>query len=291
MPGEVIVGGSQDRTIGQELVIAPDGKPTPIDVFCVERGRWGGREGSETMTLLSTAAQNEANAGTVVLSDGAAPSDAAQQAAQGKFVASVGSVNADTRRVVQQTAKQDDVWNEVAKNNAKSGVQVASGAFTHNYVDAEAVKRLDPFIEKLQAKIAETDRIVGVIVAIDGQVESIDVFESTPLFRKLWPKLLKSYALDAVTAAGETGEAADGANKKAASKTCTWADAVAFFNEASQADVNNRETKSGVLLVHRDSDRVVTFSAADPSVANPSAADNANTGGFGGAIHASAFAK
>src|SRR5262249_37671653 len=44
MPGEIIIGGSQDRTIGQELVIAPDNKPVAIDVFCVEHGRWGGRD-------------------------------------------------------------------------------------------------------------------------------------------------------------------------------------------------------------------------------------------------------
>ena len=44
MPGEVIIGGDQDRTIGQELVIAADGKPIAIDVFCVEHGRWGGRD-------------------------------------------------------------------------------------------------------------------------------------------------------------------------------------------------------------------------------------------------------
>ena len=43
MPGEVISGGLQDRTIGEELVIQPAKKPVPIEVYCVEQGRWSGR--------------------------------------------------------------------------------------------------------------------------------------------------------------------------------------------------------------------------------------------------------
>ena len=39
MPGEVIYGGKQNRTIGEELVIQPSDKPTPIDAYCVEQGR------------------------------------------------------------------------------------------------------------------------------------------------------------------------------------------------------------------------------------------------------------
>ena len=47
MPGEIIVGGDQDRTIGRELVVAADGKPVALDVYCVEHGRWGRRADAE----------------------------------------------------------------------------------------------------------------------------------------------------------------------------------------------------------------------------------------------------
>jgi len=53
MPGEIIVGGSQDRTIAKELVILPDKKPVSTDVFCVEHGRWGLRNRGETVELLA----------------------------------------------------------------------------------------------------------------------------------------------------------------------------------------------------------------------------------------------
>jgi hypothetical protein len=34
-------------------------------------------------------------------------------------------------------------------------------------------------------------------------MEMVDVYESTPLFKKLWPKLLKGYALDAIAVTGD----------------------------------------------------------------------------------------
>ena len=54
MPGEMIVGGSQDRAIGEEMTIAPTGKPVPIDVFCVEHGRWGIRDAGQATRVLAS---------------------------------------------------------------------------------------------------------------------------------------------------------------------------------------------------------------------------------------------
>src|SRR5207248_5082395 len=107
------------------------------------------------------------------------------------------SLNAHGRVAVQKDKDQQKVWDEVAKQNAKNMVESSSGTFTANYSDAEAIDRLTPFIEQLLKPIDETGNVVGVIVAINGEVQSMDVFESTPLFRKLWPKLLKAYTLDA----------------------------------------------------------------------------------------------
>lgn len=279
MPGEIIVGGSQDRTIAQELVIANDGKPMPIEVFCVEQGRWGGREAGATADLISMAQENVANAGSVTVAS-PAPAQAGEQASQGKFVASVGNLGKEGRVAVQHAKQQGEVWDKVASANAKSGVQVESGAFTHNYIQGDAVERLEPYIEKLQGPVDKTQRVVGVIVAINGKVESVDVFESTPLFRKLWPKLLKSYAFDAANSSEEQEAAA----------VCTQADAWKFMNDAASAQVASSETKQGVLTVHRANERIVSFSASDPA-----AADSANSPAakveFGGAVHSSAFAQ
>jgi hypothetical protein len=118
----------------------------------------------------------------------------------------------------------------------------------------------------------------------------MDVFESTPLFRKLWPKLLKSYALDAVneqTAA-------------AASKVATRGQALVFLRETAKANPGQVETNGDVSVSHRESDRVLLFSAHQQPQPNVGDSDDLSGGsvgmggmggGLGGAIHAAGFAK
>jgi hypothetical protein len=273
MPGEIIVGGSQDRTIGRELVIQPDGKPFEVDVFCVESGRWGLRAEEETHQYL---ANSYAVADLSVAVQGESVEQAAEEANRGKFIASLGNLNKDARLAVQLDQDQSKVWDEVAAQNAKAGVSVQSGAFTANYADPAAVERLDAYIESMLKPVEEMENVVGVIVAIDGEVDSLDIFESTPLFKKLWPKLLKSYALDAATSVDNEG----------ADKLCSRRAAREFLVDAGAAEISDSQTQDGIALVRRASDRLVSFAAGEP------AADfNGGLGGGGfGAVHASAFA-
>lgn len=220
--------------------------------------------------------------------------DVTTQANSGKFVGSVGSLSKNVRVAVQGGEGQGKVWEEVSTENAKAGVQPQSGAFTANYADDEAVKRLEPYINKLQGPVAQNDNVVGVIVAVNGKIESMDVFESTPLFKKLWPKLLKSHALDAANATGA----------EVAGKACTRQDAVAFLTETAAAGTSKTETKGDIAVSRRENERVLLFSAhswhevrnADSNGADASAGGYGGVlggfdgGGLGG-VHAAAFAK
>ena len=40
LAGELISGGKQDRIIAKDRIVAPGADPLPLDVFCVEHGRW-----------------------------------------------------------------------------------------------------------------------------------------------------------------------------------------------------------------------------------------------------------
>lgn len=196
MPGEIILGGDQDRSIAEEYLIAAGGKPTPVQVFCVEHGRWGNRASSANAQLLAQVADN-INAES--MHDEPLINTLSKKADKDQFVASPTVANKSVRIAVQQSADQSRVWEEVAKVNAKSGAQSQSGSLTYNYTQKATTQRLEPYRRALREPIAEIPNIVGVVVVIDGKPESVDVFGSTPLFKKLWPKLLEGYALDAAT--------------------------------------------------------------------------------------------
>ncbi len=173
--------------------------------------------------------------------------------------------------------------------NAKSGVKSKSGAFTGNYSESKVVNQLRPYTDQLVQPVLKTDNVVGAIVAVNGKVESMDIFEATPLFKKLWPKLLKSYALDALNAVDE----------KAAPKQCSHADALAFLQATARAATKKSDTKKGITSTHHESDTVLLFSAheqrerrsAEASSSPGGGLGGMGGGGFGGAIHSSGFAK
>src|SRR5207237_5259511 len=45
LAGELVSGGKQDRIIGKDRIVPVGAEPLPLDVFCVEHGRWTGGSG------------------------------------------------------------------------------------------------------------------------------------------------------------------------------------------------------------------------------------------------------
>ena len=99
------------------------------------------------------------------------------------------------------------------------------------------------------------------------------MFAWTPLFQKMWPKLLKGYALDAVVGVSEK-------SKKNAGPP-TLKDAKEFLQAAMQAEVQQKTAGKGRVVTKRDSKGVTSYSAA---------ARNAEAG-FDKSVHSSAYAK
>ena len=204
----------------------------------------------------------------------------AAEAKRGKFVLNPGNLTKGSRLAVQAGKGQSAVWDSAAADNRNANVNPSSGTFTANYADADLGKQIKAYLDELEKPVAEQKQVVGAIVAINGKVEAVDVFESTPLFKKLWPKLLKSHALDAANAAG----AAEG------EKLCTLGDAKAFLDTATTADVEaTTEGEGGLVVTQRSADGVVSFCAAPAAPAAEGEADAAAYG-FGG-VHTSAFAE
>ena len=282
MPGEIVVGGKQDRAVGQEFVIAPSDKPTKISVFCVEHGRWHGRSASETATLLNSASNNADS--SVAISGGALNvTKAGEEASGGKFAGTVGTIGKGGRVAVQADKSQRIVWEKVMESNKAAGNETSSGAFTSNYASPETAKRLEPYLTAFSKPVADQTQVIGVIVAINGKVETMDVYESTPLFRRLWPKLLKSYAFDATNAK----------DVKEPPK-CDVDTARQFLAKVRDAEAKKSEKDGDVEIVTRDTADFVCFSAHErrkDSSPTAKAGDASGAGGLGGGIHSGAFSK
>jgi hypothetical protein len=272
MPGEVIYGGQQDRTIAVEAIIPPGKKPVAIDVFCVEQGRWAANGVAETTTAI-----DRLSAASPEPLDAKSREKLAEEAKHGKFVAHAGSLPKAGRVAVQEARNQEEVWNKVGQANGAAANQSPSSDFVACYTDPKTAKQLQAYFDAAQASVANRKQVVGAIVAVNGTVEAVDVFQSTPLFQKLWPKLLKGHALDALA----------GTDEKEAKKQATVDDARKFLDAAMRAGVAKKsDSPGGLVVTKRDSEKVMSFSAGLGGMGGMG-------GGFGDAdaVHSSGYKK
>ena len=181
LAGEVIVGGKQDRIVQEDRLIPPVSVPVALNVFCVEHGRWSAREVSHN------APAPRAGHGAPVVA-----------AREESTFSSLGAVAHPKLRAAAQDKKvQTEVWNEVSANNAKLGTANSTDTYQEVYASKQVGAQMDDYLRALQGEVLRPG-VVGVVVARNGRVVWADVFAGQRLFASYWPKLLKSYVVDAL---------------------------------------------------------------------------------------------
>jgi hypothetical protein len=199
LAGEVVTGGKQDRVVGKDRIVPAESDPVDLSVFCVEHGRW-----TETSAKFDTHA-------SVML----------QPSVRGKAMAE---------------KDQQKVWDAVGNSRAQLSASVAAAPSvaagggsgggtayaireldsTTSYAKARENKavqeQVESIVEPMQKsyesviKQLRNQNAVGVVVAVKGHIVWADMFASSALLAKYWPKLLDSYATEALTMSGTRGE-------------------------------------------------------------------------------------
>lgn len=204
LAGEIVTGGKQDRVVGKDRIVPAESDPVDLGVFCVEPHRWVEKSASGSFgTPTSIMAQ---------------PS---------------------VRKKAMADKDQQQVWNEVksAKTTMTANVQAAAppvgggGGGSTSFEYSRAVrdlndtssyagarenkvvqKQMEAITEPMQKsyesliKQLRNQNAVGVVVAVKGRIVWADLFASSGLLNKYWPKLLQSYAAEALTTPGDHRE-------------------------------------------------------------------------------------
>lgn len=226
--GDIVKGGAQDRMLATDLILPPHSGKIPIDAFCVENGRWSKR-GSEDATVFSSSAN-------VVASR-------------------------EVKLAAKTKASQGEVWRGVAqaqdKLSANTGSRVNGAAsptsFQLTLENKQVQANADSYVKALGGLLEGKTDVIGYVFAINGKINSADVYASSVLFRKLWPKLLKASAIEAVAELrrGEKFEAPK-------------SDAVqGFLDDSPKGTEKQKDVSSRVQMVTRESDQNVFFETRD----------------------------
>ncbi len=163
MAGEVILGGKQDRVVAKDTVVPAHAEKHVVRVFCVEPHRWTGDSPS--------------------------------------FKESGLQASSSVRKAAQIEGDQGQVWARVADENTIAEAAPETGTYRAGAKEGRVAEAAESYVDAILPALERDEEAVGMVVAVDGEVVSADVYGSQSLFRKLQRKLLAAHARDAAASA------------------------------------------------------------------------------------------
>jgi hypothetical protein len=171
--GDIVKGGRQDRVLAYDLIVPAQSGRVPLASFCVEAGRWTER-GKENARQFSE-------------STGQLPGRA-------------------LRLAVSSARQQGQVWEKVKEHQDRLGRRLnknvadplSPSSLQLTLEDKDLQTKVQDHVTRFEKCIADKPDVTGVVIAINGNIEGAEVYGSASLFRKMWPKLIRTAAVDAI---------------------------------------------------------------------------------------------
>jgi hypothetical protein len=205
--GDIVKGGKQDRSLTVSLVLPSHSERIPIASFCVEPGRWSQR-GREDVHQFSSAAAAMPSREAKLAMKASAP---AQNWAQRNLAS-----DPSHRPAAETQERQRMVWDYVASisrelsNNvgAAGGLMSPSNSLQTALENDKLKTAQQAYLDLLRPAGEKDPDIIGYFFAVNGKINSGDVYSSNALFRKMWPKLLAASATEAIANLGSAAATA-----------------------------------------------------------------------------------
>lgn len=226
--GDIVKGGKQDRVLAVSIIIPAKSGRVKIEAFCVESGRWQKRGNEESTKFTSS---NDR------------------------------IVTKDLKIAANASRSQQEVWAKVSEAQSNLGRTVggsvadgtSSSSLQLSLENKKVVANIDEYVRALSGIIAGKSDVIGYAFAINGKINSADVYVSNSLFKKVWIKNLKATATEAV-AESRGVRLADPVK----------ADAVkGFIDETERARAKEKTVSAGARLVTREDKDNVMVEARD----------------------------
>lgn len=232
MAGEQLVGAKQNRVLNASILV-PAETELPIPVSCVEQGRWGYRSAkfgsSGTMSHGTLRKMMSTQVFDSYASDG------------------------------RPSSRQGAVWGEVQRKLHSLSAFSPTAALEQTYEDYRA--RLSEFLRQMPVH----GECCGMAFAIGGRVLGLDLFDKPTTLVKLWPKIVRGYALDALEAKEPAAKAATREGVREWLQSAARAEAQPYKSPGLGYDVRLRgEGVVGAGLVVEEQPIHAELFAADP---------------------------
>jgi hypothetical protein len=171
LDGEEVCGAKQNRILNTTILVGPKSS-VKIPVSCTEHGRWHyvSPEFAASGHVMSPSLRSH----------------------------NMRNVHASLACMREFRSDQGQVWDDIANLSARADVRSSTGAMKDVH-DAKKAQ-LDDYLKEFKVVSGQS----GLLVFIDGKPAGLDFISRAPAFGLLFPKLVKSFALEAMIA-GDRG--------------------------------------------------------------------------------------
>ena len=226
--GDIVKGGQQDRLLAVSIIIPAKSGKVLIAAFCVESGRWEKR-GSEDKGKFSSSSER--------------------------------IVSRDLKIAANISRSQSEVWNEVKDTQDKLsenvGVSVNSTksetSLQLSLENKQVRENIDGYVAKLGTITEGKKDVIGYAFAINGKINSADIYVSNSLFKKLWLKMLKASATEAVA----------NLNEKTKNENVNATQVKTFLSDSDKGKSREETVSKRTKVITREDEKNVVFEAMD----------------------------
>ncbi len=165
LDGEELIGAKQNR-VANCTILAPANETIKIPVSCVEAGRWS--YDSDEFDL----------SGSAQFMDGRR--------------AKMAKVSESLHQSGYRDADQSEVWQNIDAKAARMKVNSPTSAMADIYTKHGV--SVQGYVNAFEA----TEGQVGAVFAVGSRIEGMELFDADQTFSELFPKIIRSYAIDAM---------------------------------------------------------------------------------------------
>ena len=195
--GEEFLGAKQNRVLNVSILAAASSEQR-LPVSCVEAGRWHHQHDDPDQQRFKVANRMHYARGRALEN-------------------SAVSMNLDARRAYR--GDQSGVWNDIEQKSDRLNAQSPTSASDAMYVATETS------IDEYVSTFTHTPTQVGSIFVINDEVAGLEIYASTRTHKLMLPKLIRSYALDAIDADSQRENGKDALSKSDAAQLGRTAEA------------------------------------------------------------------
>jgi len=232
--GSIVKGGRQDRMLPHDIVVAAHSGKKPLASFCVEQGRWSAR-GEESDKLFQVA--------PCLVADRDILMAAKVEESQSKVWEGV-------------AAKADEFSPHVRGGRAMNPISPSSLPMTLE--NEEIQNKTRSYVESITSQTRSCTDAIGMVVVINGEISSADVYRGRTLFKKLFPKLMDAAAVEALTKSTDEG----------AKKQISVEEVETWLAAAEKGDSQSKSVGGTMFLRSIESENAISFESLSDTTGN-----------------------